>query len=527
MYSKRHTAPKKIKLKVKSTVANQQRASGHSFAFPSPSSISNGRSSNSKSVISSSSSQLRPLKHFDTVPTTLQHSTSLSQYLDRRAHTGLHGSKRQDATYFTIDRLSKYEIVKSIGGFDRRVTSMEWNEEKECWNSYAVLASKGGDLILLNSNEPSSEYSFRKGRGPGGQVNQIKFYPGCLESVVTASVDGTVRSQHLQSNLPDQIYFDTGDLSKWFTALDISSPSRSCNFSSPLLFTGMNTGVGALLDLRSSVKIFECKLHKTKIQDGEFHIFDETMLITAGNDRMVKVWDLRMLKERSAGVNIMGGTKKKTGVEVEPVITWNTDGVLSNATVSRSSPHLVLTTAQNSELRVYDLSRPDIEPTIFNHPHRHFQHITAQKGTWHPFHDLVLIGRYPDPSQPGDSRTVDVIHYDKRNREMKLVSRMDDSSVNGIHCLVKINSDGSRILSSVGMNSVLWEFPRDKKGKAPAVVGRRVTGNDNDNEEEDDDKGDGKGNRKKRKRFNDEDEATKKKLGVRAANKKANGKRPK
>ena len=93
----------------------------------------------------------------------------------------------------------------------------------------------------------------------------------------------------------------------------------------------------------------------------------------------------------------------------------------------------LLTTAQNSEFRVYEAPDWSRAKLIIKHPHRHFQHLTSIKAQWHPLHDLIVIGRYPDPNLKtndpiNDQRTIDV--YDGITG--RIVCQLLDPSAPGI-----------------------------------------------------------------------------------------------
>ena len=54
------------------------------------------------------------------------------------------------------------------------------------------------------------------------------------------------------------------------------------------------------------------------------------------------------------------------------------------------------------------------------------------QASWHPIHDLIVVGRYPDPQfpgyHPGENRTIDI--FDANTGDM--VCQMLDGSAKGI-----------------------------------------------------------------------------------------------
>ena len=58
--------------------------------------------------------------------------------------------------------------------------------------------------------------------------------------------------------------------------------------------------------------------------------------------------------------------------------------------------------------------------------------LLSLQASWHPVHDLIVVGRYPDPQFPGfcygENRTVDI--FDANTGEMKC--QLLDGSAPGI-----------------------------------------------------------------------------------------------
>ena len=89
----------------------------------------------------------------------------------------------------------------------------------------------------------------------------------------------------------------------------------------------------------------------------------------------------------------------------------------------------LLTTAQNSELRVYRSHNWEEPALVMNHAHRHFQHMTNIRASWHPFHeDLCVVGRYAEVDDPDKTRSVDVVD----TRKGKVVGQLYDPAAHQI-----------------------------------------------------------------------------------------------
>eukprot|EP01041_Mallomonas_annulata_P012067 gene12067-25294_t len=97
------------------------------------------------------------------------------------------------------------------------------------------------------------------------------------------------------------------------------------------------------------------------------------------NDKTARIWDIRQLQPDKY------------------ITSMDHTGVVSNALFCPLADSTILTTSQNDEIRVYDTRQTqNIEPRIIiTHPHKHYQHLTVIKASWHPLiKDFILIGRY-------------------------------------------------------------------------------------------------------------------------------------
>ena len=68
----------------------------------------------------------------------------------------------------------------------------------------------------------------------------------------------------------------------------------------------------------------------------DVHPSNPNLFITGGNDKTVKLWDLRMMREESAGV------------QVTPVWSYDQGAIINSVKFSPHAPHYVLSTGQNS-----------------------------------------------------------------------------------------------------------------------------------------------------------------------------------
>ncbi|KAB1272012.1 DNA damage-binding protein 2 [Camelus dromedarius] len=116
----------------------------------------------------------------------------------------------------------------------------------------------------------------------------------------------------------------------------------------------------------------------------------------------------------------------------------------------------LLTTDQKSEIRVYSASQWDCPPHLIPHPHRHFQHLTPIKATWHPRYNLIVVGRYPDPNfkscTPHELRTIDVFD----GSSGKMMYQLYDPESSGIMSLNEFNPMGDTLASVMGYHILIW-----------------------------------------------------------------------
>lgn len=109
-------------------------------------------------------------------------------------------------------------------------------------------------------------------------------------------------------------------------------------------------------------------------------------------------------------VSLPGKEKGKSKISV-PLEETTHDHGINAAYFSRTNSNRLLLTDQSMMLKVYAMPFFDLETTIY-HPHRQFQHLTPIKASWHPLADLIVAGRYPDPSWPNyelEQRGIDII----------------------------------------------------------------------------------------------------------------------
>ncbi|EHB11126.1 DNA damage-binding protein 2 [Heterocephalus glaber] len=306
--------------------------------------------------------------------------------------------------------------------FALRATALAWHPAHP---STLAVASKGGDIMLWNFGIKDKP-TFIKGIGAGGSIMGLKFNLLNTDQFYAASMEGTTRLQDFQGNTV-RVFARTDCCN-----LDVSAKSR-------VLVTGDNMGHVILKRQGgSSLQLWNLRMHKKKATHVALNPCCEWLLATASVDQTVKLWDLRQVKGKDSFLHLLPHS--------HPV----------NAACFSPDGARLLTTDQQNEIRVYSASQWDLPVSLIPHPHRHFQHLTPIKATWHPRYNLIVVGRYPDPNfkscVPYESRTVDMFD----GNSGKLLCQLCDPESSGIISLNEFNPMGDTLASAMGYHVLIW-----------------------------------------------------------------------
>uniref|UniRef100_A0A8C3YQN4 DNA damage-binding protein 2 n=1 Tax=Catagonus wagneri TaxID=51154 RepID=A0A8C3YQN4_9CETA len=265
--------------------------------------------------------------------------------------------------------------------------------------------------------------------GAGGSITGLKFNPLNTNQFFTSSMEGTTRLQDFKGNTL-RVFASSGTCNIWFCSLDVSVKSR-------VVVTGDNVGHVILLNLDGK-ELWNLRMHKKKVTHVALNPCCDWFLATASVDQTVKIWDLRQVKGKSSFLYSLPHR--------HPV----------NAALFSPDGAQLLTTDQKSEIRVYSASQWDCPPSLIPHPHRHFQHLTPIKATWHPRYNLIVVGRYPDPNfkscTPHELRTIDVFD----GSSGKMMYQLYDPESSGIMSLNEFNLMGDTLASVMGYHILIW-----------------------------------------------------------------------
>ncbi|XP_041480053.1 DNA damage-binding protein 2-like isoform X1 [Lytechinus variegatus] len=326
-----------------------------------------------------------------------------------------------------VQQLSEFRVSHGASPFDRRVTALEWHPTHP---TMLAVGSKGGDLMLWDYVKGQDGWTVVPGIGKGGSVQALRHDLSDPNWIFTSSIDGMVSRLSFDGQ-PKKIYLNTNDWNRWYCSVDI-------NYTDNVLATGDNFGNVVLMS-REGEQMWSKRLHKQKVTHCEFNQRCPWLLATASTDKTVKMWDIRNVTNKNGYLYQMAHERPINSAHFSP------DGTK------------LLTTDQHSHIRVYSGPLWDtLERTII-HPHRFFQHLTPIKATWHPFQNLIVVGRYPDATlksfEHDTVRSVDA--YDVGTGE--LVCRLMDQCAKGIQSLNVFNPSGDALATGMGLNTLIWQ----------------------------------------------------------------------
>ena len=361
------------------------------------------------------------------------HSSQLGAVGPYLAHSG-QAPLRNCLKQRFVEEAPRWNVHKTMSPFNRRVMAIEWHP---VYHNAVAFGSHGGSVYLW-SFEDSERDRFIQGLGYGaGCITAMKFHPENPNLLYTAALDGRFCLQDFEGR-KSSVFLDTQDLAFWWCSADFS---RAYN----TIFVGDNTGKAVILDSAGQVVCKYQRLHKGKIKYAEFCPGRHWLFATASADHTVALWDIRMLREQSGDILH----------RPEPLSVLEHGAPINSAVFDPHYGSRLLTTAQNSELRVYDACNNWEVPTIIcTHPHRHYQHMTDIMANWHPVHnDLCVVGRYPAKVAVDQSRCVDLIDTSCG----ECVGYLYSPSLKGVIVLNKFNKFGTFLASGMGYHCLIWQ----------------------------------------------------------------------
>eukprot|EP00057_Strongylocentrotus_purpuratus_P028524 XP_011682998.1 PREDICTED: DNA damage-binding protein 2 [Strongylocentrotus purpuratus] len=337
-------------------------------------------------------------------------------------------SLRQATIQPFVQQLSEFRVSHGASPFERRVTALEWHPKHP---TMLAVGSKGGDLMLWDYSKGQDGWNVVQGIGKGGSVQALRYDLSDPSWIFTSSIDGMVSRLSFDGQ-PKKIYLNTNDWNHWYCSVDI-------NYTDSVLTAGDNNGNVVLMS-RQGEEMWKYRLHKQKVTHCEFNRRCPWLLVTASTDKTVKMWDIRQKldveeKENEEAI-IIRGSRESVSPSITPM------DLLSSNIVHRIFRH---TTGQS------ELMNSFIFPNLCSFLSSPWQ------ATWHPFQNLIVVGRYPDATLEGFEhdtvRSIDA--YDVSSGE--LVCRLMDQCATGIQSLNVFNPSGDALATGMGLYTLIWQ----------------------------------------------------------------------
>lgn len=292
-------------------------------------------------------------------------------------------------------------------------------------------SSHGGDIAVLRGTaelryggELCADHVryLRRGGGKGCSVGHMHLSAAAL---ICTSHNGALTSVCTATGAEEELW-NTHDSEHWFTCA--ASSEHGCLLAA---------------DNKGAVHMFDSRTHRplgvhTVRRSAKIGFIDcaGELFATGSNDKTCRVMDVRFVREARS-------YSSRSELSV-----YEHEGVVSCCVFSPTGRSL-LTTAQNDELRVYDMSAAgELAPprVKMQHPHKFYQHITPIKAVWHPLaRDLVCVGRY------ADRRGVDLIDL-SCDRVHNMAPRLTET----IMCVNAFSGDGALLASGTSNSVFLW-----------------------------------------------------------------------
>ncbi|XP_046390032.1 DNA damage-binding protein 2-like [Ischnura elegans] len=349
---------------------------------------------------------------------------NIIHYLCNAKKNVLLNQYRETFRSLVIKDIRNFFVYQCNSPFSRKVSCLRWHPQ---YSNVLAVGSKSGDLFLWNIGDEDNK--FIPGSGPDGTIKAMKFDELNPTRVYTASVNGTVCVQDF-SGRDSQVYLrmDSSRYQDYYSALDVCTSNRT-------VVVGDTKGYVTMMTLEGQ-EIWTSRLHNKKVAHTEFSPRENWLLTTASLDRTVRMWDIRNMKN--------------SYLELLPH-----EKAVNSAYFSYTDGCRLLTTDQHSQLRVYRGPLWTLENVII-HPHRQFQHLTSIKAQWHPLEDIIVVGRYPDPSMNDcvgdDLRAIDFFDAESGS----LLYQLFRIGVSGIVSLNAFNHLGEYLASGMGMTILIW-----------------------------------------------------------------------
>ena len=364
----------------------------------------------------------------------------------------------------------------------RRVTALEFHPQRD---TLILSADKRGQLAFWDYQDVFDRTVLDSPAVHLWLISAVRFMGADGEYVYTASMDGSVARVNCETHGVERIAElnagiapptgEDGDTEvgrNWRSvyAMDVDASRRCC-------LLGDDRGEVHVADARCNALVGSMLAAKkgTKIVSISVNPADPCAFVTAGNDHVARVWDIRRCGLRGEGA-----------AEAAPALAGNKalslalaslphPRVINSAVFSPLTGRKLLTTCQDNRLRVWDNvaslsashaspSQPDRELV---HSHDFSRYLTAFKAVWDPkdtSESAFVIGRYISEDVGG--RALHPVDY-LSAANGRLLAAMKDANVATICPVAVPHPRRDAVATGSSRNIYVWE-PEDDDVSAEA-----------------------------------------------------------
>ena len=395
---------------------------------------------------------------------------------------------------------------------EKRITALEWLPR----GRRILSADKRGVVALTDIGAAAGNGLFEP-RIAYGQIHSVNVTGFAFESeeiVVSGSLDGKVKRSHVEFTLPGAVGAD-GNTAKEPVPVTVNdtllnlNPNGWTTVSEWRSVTAIAMGNGAAyattcrgsvytLDPRGSRPMdVQHKLHCEKISSVDVNPIQQNLLVTSSNDRVMSLWDARMLKQHGE------------------IARYAYPKCLYGASFSPNTGSSLVSTAHDNRVRIWrDINvlvgdaheRESAKPVEIVHSCNFARYLAPFKPYWDPKDwrdDTFMVGRFlGDAYRFGEKEEVlypiDVFSVSRG----EVVGELVDMNVNRFSPTEDIIATGTSFhLMFWAPNNPNRRNQDQRPSRSNGLDSDGGNGNDNDDggDDDNDDHGDGGGPRKKKK----------------------------
>lgn len=373
------------------------------------------------------------------IPAPRRNTRTSLDYVFHRQLQPKHPSSMMKPAYLIPDQVD-CGIVRF---HSRRVTCLEFHPTKD---HVLISGDKKGQIGIWDYGKLHEKTIY--GSIHSCIVNSMKFNAGNGESVYTSSSDGTVSLTDLETGLPLLLMNLNPNILTCTTWRMLYG--MEINTEKGLVLVADNLGYLYMLDGRSNTRVGQpILIHKkgTKVTGLHCNPVQPDLLLSSGNDRFARIWDVRRLEAGCSLASLAHGR------------------VVNSAYFSPQTGTKILTTSLDNRVRIWDSIYGNLESPSREivHSHDFNRHLTPFRAEWDPkdpFESLAVIGRYISENYNGVAlHPIDFIDTSSG----KLVAEVMDPDITTISPVNKLHPRDDLLASGSSRSLFIWR-PKEVRG---------------------------------------------------------------